>query len=50
MRDIARDILLLIKYMFTQVVNRWKKVLYQHWMFHVKLPMPMQQIIGQNEQ
>ena len=46
----VRGILLLIKYVFTQVVNRWKKVLYQHWIFHVQVPMPMQQIIGQKEQ
>ena len=36
----VRDILLLIKYMFTQVVNRWKKVLYQQWIFHTQVPMP----------
>ena len=44
----VRGILLLIKYMFTQVVNRWKKVLYQHWIF--QLPVSMQQIIGEKEQ
>ena len=45
-----RDILLLIKYMFIQVVNRWKKVLYQHWIFHIQVPMPMQQIPEKREQ
>ena len=46
----VRDTLLLIKYVFTQVVNCWKKVLYQHWIFHIQVPMPMQQITSQKEQ